>query len=71
MTGKHQSHKEALLFDSVSSAYPMTFETVGKIVEYVKEKYSYEVGLDEKTYLMIHVNRLQLEFGIRVKNMDE
>jgi len=67
MTGKKQSDKEALLFDSVSSAYPKAFETVEKIVKYIKENYSYEVGLDEKTYLMIHVNRLQLEFGIRAE----
>ena len=67
MTGKKQSDKEALLFDSVSSAYPKAFETVEKIVKYIKENYSYEVGLDEKTYLMIHVNRLQLEFGIKAE----
>ncbi len=67
MTGKKQSDKEALLFDSVSSAYPKAFETVEKIVKYIKENYSYDVGLDEKTYLMIHVNRLQLEFGIKAE----
>jgi len=67
MTGKKQSDKEALLFDSVSSTYPKAFETVEKIVKYIKENYSYDVGLDEKTYLMIHVNRLQLEFGIKAE----
>ena len=67
MTGKQQSDKEALLYDSVSASYPKAFECVEKIVKYVKDNYSYEVGLDEKTYLMIHVNRLQLEFGIKAE----
>ena len=55
MTGKKQSDKEALLFDSVSSAYPKAYDCVEKIASYVQEKYDYEVGTDE--------NRLQLEFG--------
>lgn len=65
MTGKKQSDKEALLFDSVCAAYPKAFSCMEKIVSYVKEKYSYDVGIDERTYLMIHVNRLQMEFGAK------
>ncbi len=65
MTGKKQSDKEALLFDSVKSAYPNAYACVEKIVAHIKEKYAYDVGIDEKTYLMIHVNRLQLEFGAK------
>ena len=65
MTGKQQSDKEALLYDSVRTAYPNAASCVEEIVKYVKENYNYEVGIDEKTYLMIHVNRLQLEFGAK------
>lgn len=64
MTGKERPDREALLYDSVSKAFPKAYDCVKKITAYISEKYSYTVGEDEKTYLMIHVNRLQLDFSV-------
>lgn len=65
MTGKEKPDREALLYDSVSKAFPEAYDCVEKIAAYVSEKYSYTIGEDEKTYLMIHVNRLQIDFNAK------
>ena len=65
MTGKEHPEKEALLYDSVSKAFPAAKECVTYLCSYIKDKYNYSVGEDEQTYLMIHVNRLQLEYGVK------
>jgi len=64
MTGKERPEREALLYDSVSKAFPYAKKCVEELAIYVQEKYQYTVGDDEKTYLMIHVNRLQMEYGV-------
>lgn len=63
MSGKEQPSKDALLFDSVRNAYPNAFKCVETLCDYIQGKYNFIVEDDEKTYLMIHVNRLQMEFG--------
>lgn len=63
MSGKEQPSKDALLFDSVRNSYPNAYKCIGNLCEYIQSKYEYTVEDDEKTYLMIHVNRLQMEFG--------
>ena len=65
MTGKERPEREALLYDSVSKTFPKAKECVESLCGYIKVKYDYTVGDDEKTYLMIHVNRLQLEYGVK------
>ncbi len=65
MTGKDRPEKEALLYDSVSKAFPNAMVCVEQLAEFVQERYQYTVGDDEKTYLMIHVNRLQMEYGYK------
>ena len=65
MSGGEKVTHEALLYDSVVKTYPNALPLVEEICAFIKNNYSYEVGLDEKTYLMIHINRLQIEFGIK------
>ncbi|MCR5763792.1 MAG: PRD domain-containing protein [Treponema sp.] len=65
MTGKERPDKNVLLYDPVSRAFPDACKCVDQICDYILQKYAYTVEADEKTYLMIHVNRLQLEFGIK------
>ena len=65
LTGKEQTEQEALLYDSVAKSYPKALACVERITARVQERYSYTVGCDEKTYLMIHINRLQQEFGMK------
>lgn len=63
MTGKEQTSKEALLFDSVKTAYPEAYKDVEQLCDYIFVSYGFKIENDERTYLIIHVNRLQLEFG--------
>jgi beta-glucoside operon transcriptional antiterminator len=65
MTGKEKPDREALLYESVAKTFPAAYDCVEQLAAYVKEKYSYTIGEDEKTYLMIHVNRLQIDFGAK------
>jgi beta-glucoside operon transcriptional antiterminator len=65
MSGKEFADREALLFDSVSRTFPQASSCVKKIVTFIKNTYSFTVGEDEQTYLMIHINRLQLECGVK------
>jgi beta-glucoside operon transcriptional antiterminator len=65
MTGKEHPEREALLYDSVSKTFPDAHDCVEQIAAYVWKNYSYIVGEDEKTYLMIHVNRLQIDFDAK------
>lgn len=63
MTGKEQPSKDALLFDSVINAYPKAYKNVEQLCDYILATYGFNIENDERTYLTIHVNRLQLEFG--------
>lgn len=63
MSGKEQPSKDALLFDSVKNAYADAYKCVENLCDYIQEHYNFTVENDERTYLTIHVNRLQLEFG--------
>lgn len=63
MTGKEQTSKEALLFDSVTQAYPKAYDEVKKLCDFIETTYGFKIENDERTYLTIHVNRLQMEFG--------
>ena len=63
LSGKEIESKPAPLYDSVSSSYPKALQIVEKITDFIKEKYNHSVNFDEKTYLVIHVNRLQEESG--------
>ena len=63
MTHKERPDKNAILYEAVAKSFPDAFVSMQKIVDYVQANYSYTVPDDEKTYLMIHLNRLQIEFG--------
>jgi Transcriptional antiterminator len=64
MTGKEKPDREGL-YSSIAKTFPQAHECVEKIAAYVNEHYAYTVGEDEKTYLMIHVNRLQIDFNAK------
>ena len=63
LSGKEVESKSAPFFDSIAASYPLALKCVEKMTGYIKEKYGHTVNFDEKTYLTIHVNRLQEEFG--------
>ncbi|MBR1912231.1 MAG: PRD domain-containing protein [Treponema sp.] len=62
-SGKEKEEKPAPLYESVAASYPNALACVEKIICYIKEHYGHSVNFDEKTYLIIHVNRLQEESG--------
>lgn len=64
-SGSEAEEKDSPLYDSVSSSFPKAFLCVEKICDYVKENHSHKINKDEQTYLMIHINRLQEEFGVK------
>lgn len=65
MTGKESEQKDSPLYDSVTQAYPKAKACVDKICLWIKENYSHNVNREERTYLMIHVNRLHEECGAK------
>lgn len=42
----------------IQAKYPESDEATGKIVEFIKNQYDYEVSRDEQLYLMIHLTRI-------------
>ena len=62
-SGKEAESKPAPLYDSVAASYPRALPCADALVDFIKERYRHQVNLDEKTYLLIHVNRLQEECG--------
>ena len=65
LSGNEKEEKFAPLYEAVAASYPKALECVEKITAFVKTSYNHNVNLDEKTYLMIHVNRLQQEAGLK------
>lgn len=65
LMGKEKEEKDAPLYESVAKSYPNALECVNKLCAFIKENYKHCVNKDEQTYLMIHVNRLQEEFGAK------
>ena len=65
LTGKESEDKDSPLYDSVSNAYPKARSCVEKICRWVLDKYNHNVNREERTYLMIHVNRLHEECGAK------
>lgn len=63
MSGMEQTSKEEMLFDTVTKAYPDAYENVKQLCDYIQKSYGFNIEKDERTYLTIHVNRLQQEFG--------
>ncbi|GAA0822473.1 BglG family transcription antiterminator LicT [Clostridium tertium] len=46
------------LLDVVKVKYNTSYKCVGKINEYLKSKYNYELSLEEQLYLTIHIERV-------------
>lgn len=65
MTGEETPKEELVLFDSISKSFPEAYKCVEDLSNYIHDRYSFDIGEYEKTYLIIHVNRLQIEFGIK------
>ena len=63
MTHKERPDKNAIIYEAVAKSFPDAYKAMCAIVEFVESEYAYTVPDDEKTYLMIHMNRLQIEFG--------
>lgn len=61
---EERSEKEDILFDSVANTFSKAHKSIEFITEYLKQKYNYIISKNEQSYLMIHINRLQLEFGL-------
>lgn len=46
------------LLDVVKVKYHTSYKCVGKINDYIKKKYNYELSLEEQLYLTIHIERM-------------
>lgn len=46
------------LLDIVKTKYQTSYKCVGKINDYIKSKYNYELSLEEQLYLTIHIERV-------------
>ncbi len=46
------------LLDVVKVKYHTSYKCVGKINDYIKSKYNYELSLEEQLYLTIHIERM-------------
>ena len=52
--------ENAELYTTLRTDYPKTHHCVKLIAEMFEKKYNFKISQEEKLYLMIHVNRLQL-----------
>lgn len=57
--GVVQGSNDLFLYDQVKQNYPDSFVCTQKIAHYVKENYHFEMSIDEKVYLTIHIQRLK------------
>ncbi|MGV3011466.1 BglG family transcription antiterminator LicT [Streptococcus thoraltensis] len=59
VNGVVQGANDPFLFEQVKQNYPDSFSCTRKIAHYVKENYDFEMSIDEKVYLTIHIQRMQ------------
>ena len=59
INGVVQGSNDAFLYDQVKQNYPDSFSCTQKIAHYVKEHYDFEMSIDEKVYLTIHIQRME------------
>lgn len=58
VNGVVQGSNDAFLYDQVKQNYPDSFSCTQKIAHYVKENYNFDMSVDEKVYLTIHIQRM-------------
>ena len=58
---KVKSTGDETLFLMVKQRYPEAFECVEKIAGLIATKYRYDVSMDERLYMMIHIENLMKE----------
>lgn len=56
--GKLMASENFKLFESVAGEYPITFDCVNKIKDYLKTEFNFSLDEEELLYLILHVNRL-------------
>lgn len=59
VNGVVQGANDLFLYDQVKQNYPESFVCTQKIAHYVKDNYDFEMSIDEKVYLTIHIQRLK------------
>ncbi len=55
-TYEEDSHNE--LYDELKERYPHVYQCVERIADYILINFHYDVGAEERLYLMIHVERV-------------
>ncbi|WP_041789065.1 BglG family transcription antiterminator LicT [Streptococcus dysgalactiae] len=60
VNGVVQGSNDAFLYDQVKQNYPNSFICTQKIAHYVKENYDFDMSVDEKVYLTIHIQRMKV-----------
>lgn len=54
----HYTDEDEDLFQMVIKKYPREYECVKQISEFLKKEFGYQVGIDEQTYLTVHIARV-------------
>ena len=54
------------LFDIMTATYPQAFSCVLKIKSFLESEFSCIIGKEEQSYLIIHISKLQTEYGTRI-----
>lgn len=54
------------LFDIMTTTYPQAFSCVLKIKSFLESEFSCIIGKEEQSYLIIHISKLQTEYGTRI-----
>ncbi|MGT2832959.1 BglG family transcription antiterminator LicT [Streptococcus halotolerans] len=59
VNGLVQGSNDPFLYEQIKQNYPVSFSCTQKIAHYVKDNYEFEMSIDEKVYLTIHIQRMQ------------
>lgn len=54
------------LFDIMTATYPQAFSCVLEIKSFLESEFSCIIGKEEQSYLIIHISKLQTEYGTRI-----
>lgn len=53
-----QYEEDNLIFNIVKENYPIAYNCIERIKEFIEKEYNFEISKDESTYLIIHIQRL-------------
>ena len=57
LSGEDSSEKESEMYQLFKERYVSEYQCVNKIEHYLNEMYGWNLNIDEKFYLMIHIHR--------------